>query len=104
MNKRLIGLYLFLIISISLIVYMRWDRRIPFQEFCDNVEKKLSEIEQINFSYYRDIRSVYSFYQDTIHVNFHRNLFSEVKINDWTKNREYKRKLSWLISSARNTS
>jgi len=89
MNKKLIRLYLFLIISISLIVYLRWDRRIPFQEFCDNVEKKLPEIENINFKCYRDIRSVYTFYQDTIYANFYRNLFGKVKIYDWTKNRAY---------------
>lgn len=89
MNKKIVLVFFFLIFSVFLTYYVYKDNTVPFQEFCDNIDNKLSEIEIINFKYYRDIRSGYSFTQDTIHADINFNLFNKVIIYDRHKDRYY---------------
>lgn len=89
MNKKIVLVFFFLIFSIFLTYYVYKDNTVPIQEFCDKIDKKLSEIEKVNFKYYRDIRSGYSFTQDTIHADININLFNKVIIYDRHKDQYY---------------
>jgi hypothetical protein len=63
--------------------YYHWDKGIPLQEYFNNIENRLPEIEKIDFSYYGKLNHLYYFHKDTVNVNIIYNLFNKVEISDF---------------------
>jgi hypothetical protein len=82
MKKNILFAISFFVFIVIIIYFFKRDTSKPLQEFFVNIENKLPEIEKINFKYYRDIRSGYSFAKDTIDVDLNYNIFNRAKIFD----------------------
>jgi hypothetical protein len=85
MNKKIVLVLAFFVFSVLLIYFMHWDNSVPLQEYFNNIENRLPEIEKISFRYYGKLNNLYYFTQDTIHANIKYNIFNKVEIYDRTK-------------------
>lgn len=90
MNKQIIYLIIVIIISASLVYFFQTDNSIPITEFCVNIENRFYEVKNINFSYYKNIQSGYSYYQDSFFVRIRYNIFHKIEIRDYSKIRYYR--------------
>jgi hypothetical protein len=89
-NKKLIGLYIFLVISISVIVYLRWDRSKPFNEVFLTVKNNLSTVQNMNFLNYDCFERPFPFsdnysfkLRDSIHGKVDKNFLCNYEINKY---------------------
>jgi hypothetical protein len=83
MNKKIVLVLVFFAFTLLLIFYTHWDSSLPLQEYFNNIENRLHEIEKTDFSYYGKLNHLYYFHKDTVDVNIIYNIFNKVEIRDY---------------------
>ena len=89
MNKKNIFTVIFFIFPLLLFSCFQKDNSVNLLGFFSNVENKFSEIEKINFRYYRNYNNEYLFSKSSVFAFLVYNKSDEVKITDFYNGKQY---------------